>query len=81
MKVNYRDYYYKYKALKYYFKNNSIENLKQIKGGTFFGYDYFGRDYYAGQIANLTNISNKNKFNTILGKLEGKVKCYVKMMI
>ena len=32
MKVNYRDYYYKYKALKYYLKNNSIE--KQIKGGT-----------------------------------------------
>jgi hypothetical protein len=28
-----RDYYYKYKALKYYLKNNSIENQKQIKGG------------------------------------------------
>ena len=30
---NYKDYYYKYKALKYYFKNNSIEKQKQIKGG------------------------------------------------
>ena len=29
---SYKDYYYKYKALKYYLKNNSIE--KQIKGGT-----------------------------------------------
>ena len=26
-----RDYYYKYKELKYYFKNNTIEN--KIKGG------------------------------------------------
>jgi hypothetical protein len=31
--VNYKDYYYKYKALKYYLKNNSIEKQKQIKGG------------------------------------------------
>lgn len=30
--VNHRDYYYKYKTLKHYFKNN-IENQKQIKGG------------------------------------------------
>jgi len=29
-----RDYYYKYKALKYYLKNNSIEIQKQIKGGS-----------------------------------------------
>ena len=34
MKVNYKDYYYKYKALKYYLKNNSIEKQKQIKGGS-----------------------------------------------
>ena len=33
MKENYRDYYYKYKALKYYLKNNTIEKQKQIKGG------------------------------------------------
>ena len=32
MKVNYRDYYYKYKALKYYLKNNPIEKQKQIEG-------------------------------------------------
>ena len=32
--VNYKDYYYKYKALKYYLKNNSIEKQKQIKGGS-----------------------------------------------
>ena len=25
MKINYKDYYYKYKALKYYLKNNNIE--------------------------------------------------------
>ena len=31
--TNYKDYYYKYKALKYYLKNNSIEKQKQIKGG------------------------------------------------
>ena len=31
---NYKDYYYKYKALKYYLKNNSIEIQKQIKGGS-----------------------------------------------
>lgn len=33
MKVNYKDYYYKYKALKYYLKNNSIEKQKRTKGG------------------------------------------------
>ena len=33
MKINYKDYYYKYKALKYYLKNYNIENQKQIKGG------------------------------------------------
>jgi len=33
---NYKDYYYKYKALKYYLKNNSIEKEKKIKGGANF---------------------------------------------
>lgn len=28
-----KDYYYKYKALKYYLKNNNIEFKNQIKGG------------------------------------------------
>ena len=34
-KVDYKDYYYKYKALKYYLKNLDIENLEneQIEGG------------------------------------------------
>ena len=34
-KVDYEDYYYKYKALKYYLKNLDIENLEngQIEGG------------------------------------------------
>ena len=79
--TNYKDYYYKYKALKYYLKNNSIENQKQIKGGTETEYDYAREiDNLRGEIDNLRfqiNLlflrSNKNNFYTILHKLEGKV--------
>jgi hypothetical protein len=49
--TNYKDYYYKYKALKYYLKNN-IENQKQIKGGT-----------SAPKLKNLTTLRGIKKIN------------------
>ena len=72
--VNYKDYYYKYKALKYYLKNNSIENQKQMKGGSNNNDDEYSK-YYDFEIDTLIKGINEKKgeFYIILEKLENIV--------